>query len=231
MERRRGCQDAERIGASARPVGDGMQGFTADDIAAFKVATQCPAAGGGMQYFTKELWRRTQSDQAEGIRTEWIRAHDDYRAQLERVRGRLDVDAFQFFSDADLHDGELLELSIVDGSRPAPLNAPVRPWQWPTGYPVTAAIKAIDAYDRFIWTLSYKNLRRILVDYPSDTPIFRKEGEGFGDWGYQELTDAGGGFLRHEILFASGATLLFEFKSVDVCRTARPYPTDTPSER
>jgi hypothetical protein len=48
---------------------------------------------------------------------------------------------------------------------------------------------------------------------------------GFGDWGYHELSDAGGGFLRHEVLFATGVILLFEFKELDVSFSARRTAT------
>jgi hypothetical protein len=59
-------------------------------------------------------------------------------------------------------------------------------------------------------------LRRLAIDFPTDEPLFYREGAGFGDWGYHELTDAGDGCMRHEVLFSSGAVLLFEFKEVVV---------------
>jgi hypothetical protein len=37
-------------------------------------------------------------------------------------------------------------------------------------------------------------------------------------WGYHELTDVGDGFLRHEVLFSSGATLLTEFRELTVTK-------------
>jgi hypothetical protein len=50
--------------------------------------------------------------------------------------------------------------------------------------------------------------------------------DGFGEVACHELTDCGGGYFRHEILFASGATLLFEFRDVEVQRSERTanYP-------
>lgn len=169
-----------------------------------------------MQFFTKELWSH-----ARDAHSEWQRAIDKYLSQLENLRERLSIETFRFFSGDDLHDGELLEISVVDGSRPAPLHAPRRPWLSPRNHPVKAVVTALDANEKYVWVLSYENVRRILVDYPSDAPLFHSEGEGFGDWAYHELTDADGGFLRHEILFATGATLLLEFKSVDLRCTPR----------
>jgi hypothetical protein len=145
-----------------------------------------------------------------------------YRAELENLRPRLSEPAFRFFRDADVHDGELLQLIITDGSRPAPLNEPVRPWTTPCSYPVRAMLAVLDPKDTLIWHVSYKQVRRVAIDYPSEQPLFMQEGQGFGDWGQHELTDAGSGFLRHEILFATGASLLFEFSDVEVSSEARP---------
>jgi hypothetical protein len=41
------------------------------------------------------------------------------------------------------------------------------------------------------------------------------------DWGYHELTDAGDGFLRHEVLFSWGGTLLTEFRELKVTKIER----------
>ena len=86
-------------------------------------------------------------------------------------------------------------------------------------------LEVLDAYDKIVWYLRYMNVRRVVVDFPTQEPLFYSAGEGFGDWGYHELSDAGGGFLRHEVLFASGAVLLFEFKEVEIRFSARQIAT------
>ena len=64
-------------------------------------------------------------------------------------------------------------------------------------------------------------MRRVLIDFPSDDPLFNRGAGGFDDLGYHELTDADG-FLRHELLFSSGAILAFEFEDVAIsCTPAR----------
>ena len=50
--------------------------------------------------------------------------------------------------------------------------------------------------------------------------MFYSEGEGFDDIGYDELTEANHEFLRHEILFSSGASILFEFQNISVTTQA-----------
>jgi hypothetical protein len=138
----------------------------------------------------------------------------------------LSQDAYSFFKGFDLHDGELFELRLIDGSRPAPLSAPARPWKTVMSYPVNVRLAVLDATDQFLWHLSYSNVRRVVIDYPSDEKLFYQQGEGFGDWGYHELTDAGNCFLRHEVLFRSGSALIVEFKDFDITkRVARDGST------
>jgi hypothetical protein len=170
-----------------------------------------------MKFFTKELWLDAQNtNRTSELHLREKAASDAYRAQLDTLRSRLSNEAFQFFCSADVHDGELLKLAIVDGSRPAPLSEAVRPWTTPRNHPVKVKLAILDASDRHVWRLLYKTVRRVVVDYPTEHPLFYQNGNGFGDLGYHELTDAGGGFLRHEILFATGAVLLFEFAEVEV---------------
>jgi len=180
-----------------------------------------------MKYLTKKRWAGTQAgDQANAGGADaasWGKALRAYRGQLEAMRPRLPDHVFAFFDRADIHEGELLHLDIRDGSRAAPLDQLPRPWIVPGDHPVRMELAILDVYDKQVWTLQYRAIRRILVDFPSQTPLFYQDGEGFGDVGCHELTDRGDGFFRHEILFATGATLLVEFKDIDVqCRGRGP---------
>jgi len=183
-----------------------------------------------MRYFTKDLWIEAQSSATgSGNPSKWDRAFEEYRAQLEKLRVRIPNAAFEFFAEADVHDGELLDLRVINGSRPAPITERPRSWRSNIRFPVRVELTILDAYDKLIWTLSYGLLRRAQIDYPSADPLFYSSGDGFGDWGYHELTDAGDGFLRHEVLFATGATLLFEFQTIEVSSRARPGDNTQPA--
>ena len=173
-----------------------------------------------MRYFTREMWLSAQNTSGlQQYLQNCKHAEAEYRAQLASLAMRVDQDAFEFFAEADVHDGELMELAIKDGSRPAPISEVSRPWKRLRQLPVGVTLSVLDANEHFLWSLVYSSMRRVLVDFPPSDPLFYNEGEGFGDWGYHELTDAGDGFLRHEVLFATGAILLFEFKHVDVSRS------------
>jgi hypothetical protein len=93
------------------------------------------------------------------------------------------------------------------------------PWEGPYRLRVELSVAE---WTKTQWTLRYTQIRRIFVDFPTDTPLFYNPGDGFEDWGYHELSDAGDGFLRHEILFSSGAVVLVEFRDVSVERVDRP---------
>jgi len=158
-----------------------------------------------VKFFTREYWLGLQRRDYTLPPPE-ADPHILYRKELEGLRGRVADDAFHFFAEADVHDGELLDLSVVDGNRPAPLGQPAREWTDEPGFPVRYDAEA----DLF--------------------PSGSGGGFGFGDWGYDELRDAGDGFLAHEILFATGATILVEFRTVAVrSAPARPAAGEDPS--
>jgi hypothetical protein len=179
-----------------------------------------------MKYFTKSMWRRSQQvgSEAEEDISRWQRAFEAYRANLEGLRARVGDQAYKFFSDADIHDAELLDVRIVDGSRPAPLGERARPWQSLTAYPVRVEMTILDSQDEYVWCLVYSSTRTVLIDFPSGDPLFNRRIGGFDDLGYHELTDAGDGFLRHELLFSSGAILAFEFQNVAISSTPARAP-------
>ena len=169
-----------------------------------------------MKYFTKKLWTGRPFNPFADPATGWDKARRAYRTQLAALRPQFAPAAFAFFEQADIHEGELLHIDVIDGSRAAPPDQPLRPWTEPRNHPVRVELVLLDVYDRLIWTLRYAAVRRVVIDFPSAAPLAYRDGAGFGAIGFHELTDGGGGFYRHEILFASGATLLVEFRDVTV---------------
>ena len=185
-----------------------------------------------VKYFTKQLWIDAQQggDAGDDASRRWSEAFDAYTAVLESLRSRLSADVFAFFQSADVHDGKLMQLRIrdFDPLAPKPVASAVAddgvddgPWEGP--YRLTVDL-AVAEWTRIEWTLRYSGIRRLLIDFPSDTPLFFGSGDGFEDWGYHELSDAGDGFLRHEVLFSSGSTVLVEFRDVSVERVDRTIP-------
>jgi hypothetical protein len=180
-----------------------------------------------VKFFTKELWLSGQQpENLERYSRDWQKVYEEYRAQLEKLQPRLANDVYNFFAEADVHDGELIDLSVSDGRKASPiLSENKTPWAELKNYPVAVTMEVLDSYEKLIWRLSYKKVRRVVVDFPTLEPLFYGPGEGFGDWGYHELSDAGNDFFRHEVLFATGASLLFEFKEIAVSFSARQLLT------
>ncbi len=168
-----------------------------------------------MKYFTPELWASWQEPGHVAPPPE-ADPFLLYRRELEGLRDRLLPEPFAFFAEADVHDGELLSFAIIDGSRPSPLDQPSRPWHSDDEFPVRVELRLLDAREEWLWTINYLSVRRVQAQY--DRPLEPCGGFGFGDWGYHELSDAGGGLLRHEVLFRSESTLLVEFKDVAVLK-------------
>ncbi len=75
-------------------------------------------------------------------------------------------------------------------------------------------LRVLDSQEKWLWTINYSGVRRVVTQY--ERPSVPFGGFGFEDWGYHELSDAGAGLLRHEVLFRSESTLLVEFKAVAV---------------
>jgi hypothetical protein len=165
-----------------------------------------------MKYFTRERWKAAQRPD-NAVQELWRVASEEYENQLRTVEARLSPEARRFFH-ADVHDGELLRFNIIDGGRVA--AGPTEPWEYQRQYPVSVELEVLESFGDRSWQLSYLGCRRTMVDFPTEEPLFHTDGQGFGDWGYHELTDAGGGFFRHEVLFASGSTLLIEFMDLQV---------------
>lgn len=165
-----------------------------------------------MKYFTKELWLAWNNqgpldhDKAIEIGNE---AFVRYRDELEQLRARLGSETYKFFTSENLHDGRILSFEVGDGinhkvggSKPFDINA----------RQTAVRIRMVGANIDVLYTLSYKGIRKVVFDFPSDNPLFYAEGDNIGDWGYDEISALDEKYLRHEVLFSSGTSVTIEFK-------------------
>jgi hypothetical protein len=165
-----------------------------------------------MKYFTKELWLgyNSRNDDVEGAALEQgERNRQEYVRQLEELRPRLSEDTYRFFTGENLHDGRLLAFIAGDGID-FDIHGPER--FDISSNNTSVRMKVLGANLDILFTLKYTKVKRVVFDYPTDEPLFHREGRQIGDWGYDELTAADDKYLRHEILFASGTAILIEFK-------------------
>ena len=136
-------------------------------------------------------------------------AFNDYRQEVERLRPKLGSRIYEFFATESLHDGRVLSFTVgdgidhkVNGLHPFDINARKS----------SVRIQVLGANMNLHYTLNYEGIRRVVFDFPSDEPLFYHEGGNIGDWGYDEFSMPDAEYIRHEVLFSSGTSIVLEFK-------------------
>lgn len=161
-----------------------------------------------MKYFTPKLW----ADYNSSVRSVWKKADKQwgrnvksYVRQLKKILPKLSRNARRFFGKVDLHDGELLLISMGD------ILTFLKKWiKVRTNF---IEIKVLHSESLELYILSYSGIRNYKIEYSSCSPIYdERDPYILGDWGYDELTMTKDKWLKHEILFGSGATIILEFK-------------------
>ncbi len=170
-----------------------------------------------MRYFKNELWAELNSVvTAKRSHAQWGRNLKRYVAQLEMLKPRLSKSALRFFTKVSLHDATLIAFTVGDrvGRYPKDYNSFIK-----NQLRTSVQIEALNYEQDKIYSLKYTGIRRVVFEHPSSSPLFYDRGGPIVDWGYDELTSAGKTYLRHEILFSSGATISIEFKHFSYKRT------------
>ena len=171
-----------------------------------------------MKYFTPQLWIAFQSPRRNAAFKTWGRRFEQYRKGLEKILPGLRPTARRFFRDAlILHDGRLTRMEIGDRiddiEGEARREILDRPKLRVRMFVLAEIVKRRRITGRRWYVLEYKNVQRIDMDYPGKLELFRVGFEpNLGDWGYDELTSPEKNVFRHEILFASGATITIDFR-------------------
>ena len=158
-----------------------------------------------MQYFKRELWLDVNTPSSGAASSDqWMINLRAYQKQLKRLQPRLGPRLYRFFTQISLHDGTLSMMSVGDKVRGRSGNKlRTEPF---------ATLEVLDASKSNRYTLVYEGIRRLVFDYPSEEPLFHYNENGpIGDWGYDEITPVDKTYLRHEVLFSSGTSLLLEF--------------------
>ncbi|MGG6310040.1 hypothetical protein [Paenibacillus macerans] len=154
---------------------------------------------GSASYFTDQLWDLINSDrldEREKARSEWRANAELYARDYEGLRTRLPRDISEFFQKNDFHDYRIVDFKITQTQ-----NGPK--------FPVSVVLIVSNSDDK--WTIAYSRVSRISLDFISGTSSY-EIGRGLDHWGYDEFAAVDHDTLSHEILFASGATLLVHFK-------------------
>jgi len=172
-----------------------------------------------MKYFTAKMWDDLQREGKVGQQAFklWDERYAAYHRQLKRLSGRVGSRTFRFFSQGLIHDCPLISFTVRDKRGEYYLAGRRRRGTTP---PTSAEIELVSSYEHKRYFLIYSRVTRIEFSFSGKDELFFCEEDGLGDCGYDELSSAGKGRLRHEILFSSGSTLLLEFEKISV-RTKR----------
>lgn len=174
-----------------------------------------------MKYFTKELWLGYNSRNDAERQRAFVKGEDnaqEYKRQLEDLRPRLTREAYDFFTTESLHDGRLLAFTAGDAIDYG-IQGHADRFDINIHNPAVE-IELLGANLDVQYTLKYGSVRKVVFDHPTDVPLFHHEGGHIGDWGYDEVTAADENYLRHEVLFSSGTTILIEFTQFSFERQA-----------
>lgn len=162
-----------------------------------------------MRFFTKELWH-AQTQQADNVAIAALlkKRNAAYKKELAKVLKKLDVKTRQFLRDDSLNQ------SCVDWFH--------YEFQNTKGIPNGNVLMSVEDARGNNFPLVYVNVARFQAELPGDAPL--SAGPALGLLKYNELTLAKKN-LRHEILFASGATILIECATIKLL--PRPARKDT----
>ena len=166
-----------------------------------------------MKYFTKKIWLRLQNDKKSKYwESIWKKNEKLYIKHLKKIKTKLPNKTFQFFAGKHHHGDYILEIKL--------LNNGTTYYQKEThefhllskkNNPLEITLTILCPSDG-IYILRYKNIRKFIIDYPTEEPLDFESNNGIGCWGYDELSYSKG-YFKHEILLHSGSIISLEFKT------------------
>jgi hypothetical protein len=159
-----------------------------------------------MKYYTSKLWSMINSpsqkerDEAD---IQWEKNNKEYSAIFETVKARFSKNFLKIYlSNNGFHDFRIK--NIIVNHKEYGIKNPV----------------SIDLYltddDINTFKITYKNVKKFDVNYEEDEGWTATR--GFDDWGYDEFLPIDEINLSHEILFASGSTILIHFKNIMITK-------------
>ncbi len=77
-------------------------------------------------------------------------------------------------------------------------------------------LEALNREENRLYEFRYRDVRRAVFDYPSAEPWYSRLSNPIDDWMSDELTAADHEYLKHEVLFTSGTTLLIECRRLSL---------------
>ncbi|AJA46847.1 hypothetical protein CPAST_c07470 [Clostridium pasteurianum DSM 525 = ATCC 6013] len=161
-----------------------------------------------MKYFTDELWCGINSEsekERESASDKWEINLEEYCNIFENVKKLLPKKFLKIYMDQEgFHDYNLKNFEIIHGEN---------------GYKDPVSVSIVISNKEHTWNIIYNKIKKIAINYEQEFDIYerkRRKYRGFDDYGYDEFFQIDEKTLSHEILFASGATILVHFEKISI---------------
>ena len=156
-----------------------------------------------MKYFRNDLWSKINSEsENERVKaeSEWNKNNKAYCEIFETIKVRLSQKFVKtYLSNYGFHDFQIKNLVLNHK-------------QYGYKKPISLDIYITDGVDTF--KITYKCIKKFNISYEACEGWLERT--GFDDWGYDEFLPIDEQTLSHEILFASGSTILIHFKNGNI---------------
>jgi hypothetical protein len=164
-----------------------------------------------MKYYTPELWIGLNDSDVSIEESDrlWDEIACKYIEQLQLLKPRLSARNYHFFRHVSLHDGLIVSFNVMN--KTTQMMKVNNSYRRAKSYknPITIQIEVLSG--EYLYFLTFSKVSSFNVSYPKD-PLLPGP-NGFGDWGYAELSSLDAETLSYEVLFSTGATILVEFST------------------
>lgn len=156
-----------------------------------------------MKYLTNELWSKSNSEsqkERDEAHFQWENNSKAYYEIFETIKNRLSIKFLKtYFGNHGFHDFQIKDIVLTHK-------------EYGLKNPISVDIYITDSVDTF--KITYKYIKKFNVNYEEVEGWGDRR--GFDDWGYDEFLPIDEQTLSHEILFASGSTILIHFKNNNI---------------
>ncbi|MEQ8156035.1 MAG: hypothetical protein ABRQ25_14285 [Clostridiaceae bacterium] len=161
-----------------------------------------------MRYFTTELWNSINSEskeEREKANLQWEKNDAEYYEIFQNVSKFLSKGFLKiYWQEHGFHDYKLRNFEVIHGEK---------------GYVYPVEFSIVITNGDNVWNIVYKKIKKISINYQQQPDVLKRKKrvyEGFDDYGYDEFFQVDDKTLSHEILFASGATILIHFEKISI---------------
>lgn len=167
-----------------------------------------------MRYFTKDMWLGLTNIEEECYwDKKWKRNILKYNQYLKKISTKVPKSFFNLIKSGHLHGDYLLELEIKNVIKKVYFQKEtkeIHPESIKKGkINININLLCPSKYRKY---LEYQDVKRYELEFPSDKPLPLADNDTFGSWGYDEIELLKNGWIKHEIIFHSGATVVIIFR-------------------